>query len=153
MTIATLPRGGTSPRPPGSGSARLVLDIRPGDRMIVNGAALQFRSRTSVVLSNKARFLFGKQILAPEEANTPSRRVYFAMQSAYVAEHEQQQLRFQIIARDLAEEYQAATTSPTAREILNEALVELDSGRFWEAMRRVRELFAHDDAVLSVPAA
>jgi flagellar protein FlbT len=143
MSAAVTSRGG--------GGGRLVLEIRPGDRMLVNGAALQFRSRTSVVLSNRVRFLFGKQIMAPEEARTPSRRVYFAMQSAYMAE-EEERLRFLDLARDLAEEYRSATTSGTAREILRDALDDLEAGRCWEAMRRVRDLFAHDDAVLAVEA-
>lgn len=145
---ATTTRGTGRTRSGSAPGARLVLDIRPGDRMVVNGAALQFRSRTSVVLSNRVRFLFGKQIMAPEEASTPSRRVYFAMQSAYVADEEDVRLRFRIIARDLVEEYQVATTSGTARDILRDALCDLDADRCWEAMRRVRELFAHDDAVL-----
>jgi flagellar protein FlbT len=127
-----------------------VLELRAGDRMVVNGAALHFKTRSRVVLSNRARFLFGKQIMTPEEASTPSRRLYFAMQSAYVAEEERP--RFLLLARDLAEEYAAATTSLLAREILREAMQDLEAGRCWEAMRRVRELFPHDDAVLAAPA-
>lgn len=147
-------RDASAAREDGQGfSGRLVLEIRPGDRMLVNGAALQFRSRASVVLSNRARFLYGKQIMAPEEARTPVRRVYFAMQNAYMAEEEEERSRFAGLARDLAEEYRVATTSPTAREILRAALEDMEGGRCWEAMRRVRELFAHDDAVLGLAGA
>jgi len=35
-------------------------------------------------LAAKARFLFGKQIMAPEAATTPARRIYFALQTAYI---------------------------------------------------------------------
>ncbi|EFH10903.1 flagellar biosynthesis repressor FlbT [Pseudoroseomonas cervicalis] len=129
------------------GSGRLVLDLRAGDRMLVNGAALQFKTRTSVMLSNRARFLFGKQIMSPEDARTPARRVYFAIQAAYIAEEEE---RDQYVghARLLADEYAAATTSPTARNVLAQAIADLETGDCWEAMRRVRVLFAHDDAML-----
>lgn len=138
-------------RPPNrgrGGNGRLVLEFRAGDRMLVNGAALHFQTRASVVLSNRARFLFGKQILSPEDARTPARRVYFAIQSAYVCE-DAERPEYVAAARRLASEYAEATTSNVARTILAEALAELDEGRCWEAMRRVRELFAHDDAVLT----
>ncbi|MFC4170138.1 flagellar biosynthesis repressor FlbT [Teichococcus aestuarii] len=133
------------------GQGRLVLDLRAGDRMLVNGAALQFKTRTSVMLSNRARFLFGKQIMAPEEARTPARRVYFAIQAAYIAE-EHERADYIAEARRLAGEYSDATTSATARRLLAEAIADLEASDCWEAMRRVRTLFAHDDAVLGLAA-
>ncbi|WP_159997365.1 flagellar biosynthesis repressor FlbT [Roseomonas sp. 18066] len=130
------------------GAGRLVLDLRAGDRMLVNGAALQFKTRTSVMLSNRARFLFGKQIMSPEDARTPARRVYFAIQAAYIAEEDERD-QFVAMARGLADEYAAATTSATARSVLALAISDLEIGDCWEAMRRVRVLFPHDDAMLN----
>jgi len=128
--------------------SRLVLEFRAGDRMLVNGAALQFKTRASVVLSNRVRFLFGKQILSPEDARTPARRLYFAIQAAYVCE-DTERPRFLELARGLADEYAEATTSGTARILVAGAVADLEDGRCWDAMRRVRDLFAHDDAVLA----
>ena len=62
----------------------LVLELRQGDLMVVNGASIRFRNRTRIELPVRARFLFGKQVMAPELANTPARRIYFALQTAYV---------------------------------------------------------------------
>jgi flagellar protein FlbT len=128
--------------------SRLVLEFRAGDKMLVNGAALQFQTRASVVLSNRVRFLFGKQILAPEDARTPARRLYFAIQAAYVCE-DAERPRFLELARGLADDYAEATTSATARTLVGGAIADLEAGRCWDAMRRVRDLFAHDDAVLA----
>ncbi|NKC34005.1 flagellar biosynthesis repressor FlbT [Falsiroseomonas selenitidurans] len=133
-------------------ASRLVLEFRAGDKMLVNGAALQFRTRASVVLSNRVRFLFGKQILAPEDASTPARRVYFAVQAAYVCE-DSERPRYLEMASTLAAEYAEATTSAIARRMLEQAIIDLEAGNCWEAMRRIRELFAHDDAVLPPPQA
>lgn len=133
-------------------SSRLVLEFRAGDKMLVNGAALQFRTRASVVLSNRVRFLFGKQILAPEDACTPARRIYFAVQAAYVCE-DHERPHFLEIARGLANEYAEATTSATARRLLADSIADLEAGNCWEAMRRIRDLFAHDDTVLAAPPA
>jgi len=61
----------------------LVLELRPGDMMIVNGAPIRFRNRTRIELTARARFLFGKQLMTPDMANSPARRIYFALQTAY----------------------------------------------------------------------
>ena len=126
----------------------LVLELRQGDMMVVNGAPIRFRNRARIELAARARFLFGKQILAPEEARTPARRVYFAIQCAYVCEAPDRPGHI-AAARRLANEYAEATTSNIARTILAEAIELLEQDRCWEAMRAVRELFAHDDAVLT----
>ncbi|HEY8611421.1 MAG TPA: flagellar biosynthesis repressor FlbT [Roseomonas sp.] len=134
---------------PTPSQGRLVLDLRAGDRMLVNGAALQFKTRTSVMLGNHARFLFGKQIMSQEDARTPARRIYFAIQAAYVAE-DAERPAYIVAARELTDEYSAATTSDTARAILVSAIAALERGDCWEAMRGLRRLFAHDDAVLAL---
>ena len=126
---------------------RLVLEVRAGDRMVVNGAALEFTSRTSILLSNRARFLFGKQLMAPEKATTPSRRLYFGIQSAYLAEPLERP-GFVALARALAADYMVATTSEEVRSVLRQALADLEADRGWEALQAVRALFAHDDAML-----
>lgn len=131
-------------------NSRLVLEFRAGDKMLVNGAALQFQTRASVVLSNRVRFLFGKQILAPNDANTPARRLYFAIQAAYICD-DAERPQFLELARGLASDYAEASTSPTVKRLIERATEELEEGKCWEAMRRVRELFPHDDAMLSAP--
>ena len=67
----------------------LVLELRQGDLMVVNGAPIRFRNRARIELAAKARFLFGKQIMAPETATTPARRIYFALQTAYIGNEDE----------------------------------------------------------------
>ena len=62
----------------------LVLELRPDEMMIVNGAPIRFRTKSRIELTAKARFLFGKQIMPPDQADSPARRIYFALQSAYI---------------------------------------------------------------------
>ncbi|WP_428377489.1 flagellar biosynthesis repressor FlbT [Lichenicoccus sp.] len=64
--------------------ANLVLDLKPGEMMVINGAAIRFRTRSRLELLTRARFLFGKQIMSSLEAISPLRRIYCALQSAYV---------------------------------------------------------------------
>ncbi len=52
--------------------------------MILNGALIRFKTRTRLELNTQARFLFGKQIMHAEEATTPARKAYYALQQAYI---------------------------------------------------------------------
>ncbi|MCB5945221.1 flagellar biosynthesis repressor FlbT [Acidocella sp. KAb 2-4] len=63
----------------------LVLELRQGESMIVNGAVIRFKTRTRLELSTQARFLFGRQIMRAEDATTPARQAYYALQQAYIA--------------------------------------------------------------------
>ena len=60
--------------------SNLVLELRQGEVMIVNGAPIRFRTKSRIELTAKARFLFGKQIMPPDQADSPARRIYFALQ-------------------------------------------------------------------------
>ncbi|HUM08253.1 MAG TPA: flagellar biosynthesis repressor FlbT [Acidocella sp.] len=62
----------------------LVLELKQGESMILNGAVIRFKTRTRLELSTPARFLFGRQIMREEEATTPARKAYYALQKAYI---------------------------------------------------------------------
>ena len=64
--------------------ANLVLELKPGEMMVINGASIRFRTKSRIELASRARFLFGKQIMAPDKATTPASRIYYALQTAYI---------------------------------------------------------------------
>ncbi|HWL82575.1 MAG TPA: flagellar biosynthesis repressor FlbT [Roseomonas sp.] len=125
----------------------LVLELRQGDLLVVNGAPLRFRNRARVELTSRARFLFGKQIMTPEAATTPARRIYFAVQTAYIG-NEEERLRGLELARDLAAEFRAATTSAQAWELLDNAIAAAEQDECYQALRMIRRLIQHEDAAL-----
>jgi len=127
----------------------LVLELRQGDLMVVNGAAIRFRSRTRVELMAKARFLFGKQVMAAEAANTPARRIYHALQEAYVGPEETRDTAL-AAARALIAEFQEATTSDLARGLLDRALMLAESDDWFAALKHVRIVMRHEAAVLGL---
>jgi flagellar protein FlbT len=128
----------------------LVLEMRPGDMMVVNGAPIRFRNRVRIELAAKARFLFGKQLMAPEAATTPARRIYFALQTAYIGT-EEERARAMVAARGLILEFQDATTSAQARALLAEALALAEGDDCYRALRLARRVIAHEAEVLGLP--
>jgi flagellar protein FlbT len=127
--------------------SNLVLELRQGDMMVVNGAAMRFRSRTRVELTAHARFLFGRQIMAPADADTPSRRIYFALQTAYIGE-EHERPDGLADAVQLIEAFKGATTSASAVALLDAALACAQADKCYLALRLVRRVVRHEDAVL-----
>lgn len=114
--------------------------------MIINGAPIRFKTRSRIELAGQARFLFGKQILTPDEANTPARRIYFALQAVYVGTDEERAAAL-ISAAALIDAFKAATTSALAREILDRALVLAQEGACYDALKLARRIIRHESAV------
>ncbi len=129
----------------------LVLELRPGEAMIINGALVRFRTRSRIELVAKARFMFGKQIMAPEQADTPARRIYLALQTAYVGE-EQARLDGLAEAHELISAFKEATTSALAREILDRAEAAAADDNCYLALKLTRRIINHEDTVLGRPA-
>ena len=127
--------------------SNLVLELRPGETMVINGAPIRFRVKTRIELTAHARFLFGKQIMPPDEADTPARRIYFALQSAYIG-NEEERVRGLGNARALIAEFKAATTSTLARDMLDRALASAEADDCYQALKLTRRIIQHEDTVL-----
>ncbi|CAG4921943.1 unnamed protein product [Acidocella sp. C78] len=125
----------------------LVLELRQGDIMVLNGAPIRFRTKSRIELTAKARFMFGKQILRPDEVNTPAKQIYFALQTAYIGTTEERESAL-LRARELIEQFKQATTSPLAREILDRALECAKADDCYEALKLSRRIMRHEAAVL-----
>ncbi len=125
----------------------LVLELRQGETMIVNGAPIRFRTKSRIELTAHARFLFGKQIMAPDQCDSPARRIYFALQTAYIGADDER-ARGLASARALAAEFKSASTSALAREILDRALACAEADDCYRALKLARRIIRHEDAVL-----
>lgn len=115
--------------------------------MVINGAPIRFRSKTRIELTAHARFLFGKQIMAPDEADSPARQIYFALQSAYIGKDDEREQGL-ASAHQLADRFKAATSSALAREILDRALAAAEADECYTALKLARRIIRHEDAVL-----
>jgi flagellar protein FlbT len=127
--------------------SNLVLELRQGEVMIVNGAPIRFRTRSRIELTAKARFLFGKQIMPPDQVDSPGRRIYFALQSAYIGNESEREAGLES-ARNYIAEFQQATTSDLVRVILDKALFAAEEDDCYSALKLIRRIIQHEDSVL-----
>ena len=127
--------------------SNLVLELRQGEVMIVNGAPIRFRTKSRIELTAHARFLFGKQIMQPDQVDSPARGIYYALQSAYIGVDGERGLGL-ITARKLIDEFKEVTTSALAAEILDRAMAAAEADDCYQALKLARRIIRHEDSVL-----
>ena len=116
----------------------LVLELKQGESMILNGAVIRFKTRTRLELNSHARFLFGKQIMPAEDATSPLRQAYFALQQAYISDEEVRPEALQR-ARDIIRRFMGE--APEAQREDWSALLRLTSEEtVLDALKRARQM-------------
>jgi len=127
----------------------LKLSLRPGERFVVNGAVVQNGDRRSaLVLQNKASVLREKDIMQPEEANSPARRIYFPVMLMYLDEGSQPALYGEFAER-LAEFMSALRNPVMLAECLNVS-AEVMAGEYYKALMRCRKLIVYEDELIGM---
>ena len=73
----------------------LIIDLKPGEKLIINGAVVEnIGANTKLRVLNDCALMRQKEILSDEDAVTPASRVYYALQCAYIfPEHKDQYLQ------------------------------------------------------------
>ncbi len=132
--------------------ANLVLELKPGEMMVINGASIRFRSRSRIELASRARFLFGKQIMAPQDARSPARRIYYALQNAYVGTDAERAVALSELEAMVAM-FREATTSASAVVILEAIMHHVRADEYYLALKLGRRIIRHEDAVLQAASA
>ncbi len=127
--------------------SNLVLELRQGEVMVINGAPIRFRTKTRIELTAHARFLFGKQIMPPDEADSPARQFYFALQSAYIGT-DPERAQGLAAAREIGKRFKAATSSALACEIIDRAIDAAEADECYQALKLARRIIRHEDSVL-----
>ncbi len=125
----------------------LVLELKADDLLIINGAPMKVRNKTRIELNGTARFLFGKQIMPPGSDTTPARRIYYAIQTAYIG-NEEERPPARSAAREFCNAFASHTTSRLAIELLNDAMRAVDEDRCYDALKLIRRIILHEDAIL-----
>ena len=125
----------------------LKLSLKPGERFVVNGAVLQNGDRRAVLLlQNKASILREKDIIQPEDANTPARRIYFPIMMMYLDPTEANKFYDEFVLR--LNEFMGAIRST---DVLKECVSlsrEVMGADYYKALTRCRKLLTYEQGLL-----
>ncbi len=122
----------------------LKLSLRPGERFVVNGAVVQNGDRrASLVLQNKASVLREKDIMQPEDAASPARRIYFPIMLLYLGEGSIEEAHA-LFAMRLTEFMGAVRDAAILAECVGVSQ-DVMAGDCYKALMRCRKLIQYED--------
>jgi flagellar protein FlbT len=128
----------------------LKIQLKPKERVIINGAVIEgdAEARTEIVVLNNASVMRSKHILQQEGADTPVKRLYFQVQMMYIDEEHRDgyQSDYQKYLKDL----EATFSIPTIKQSLGLVRASVEAGRYYDAMKVVRELIKVESELLKI---
>ncbi|MFW2341050.1 flagellar biosynthesis repressor FlbT [Brevundimonas sp.] len=122
----------------------LKLSLKPGERFVLNGAVVQNGDRRSVlVLQNKASVLREKDIMQPDEVNSPARRIYFPVMMMYLDEAAAAKFHDEFTLR--VSEFMSATRNPDAMADCVAASRHVLAREYYKALMTARKLIEYEE--------
>lgn len=122
----------------------LKLSLKPHEKFVLNGAVVQNGDRRGVLLlQNKASVLREKDIMQADEANSPSRRIYFPVMMMYLNESDASSYHEEFIRR--LQEFMGAIINPTIlADCVNISKLVLQR-EYYKALTLCRKLIEYED--------
>ena len=123
----------------------LKVELKPGERLIVGNCVItNSDQRTRLFIDGKAPILREKDILTHETANSPARRIYFAVQLMYIHED----------TAKLSDDYfklvnDIVTAAPSTIRIVDEINNEILTGQLYKALKAAKKLIQYEQELLA----
>jgi flagellar biosynthesis repressor protein FlbT len=123
----------------------LKVELKPGERIILGECVItNDDQRTRLLIEGQMPILREKDILTPELADTPAKRIYLAVQLMYTSRDPRphHEVYFALV-RDILEA--APSTWPYIEGINNLIL----TGEMYKALKQARKLIAYEQELVS----
>jgi flagellar biosynthesis repressor protein FlbT len=126
----------------------LKLSLKPGEKLVLNGAVIaNGDKRASLIIQNKACLLREKDIMQPEEAETPARRIYLPIMMMYLDPEGSEQYYNDFALR--MTEFMGAIRNREALATCIEISRDVMAASFYKALMLCRKLFEFERERLS----
>ena len=122
------------------------ITLRAGERLFINGAVIRIDRKASIELLNEVTFLLENHVMQAEEATTPVRQIYFAVQIMLMDPTAAGSAA--PVAHSLIDSALGAYRAPELTAGLRGVATSLVRGRNFEALKALRGLFALEDKEL-----
>ena len=122
----------------------LKVELKPHERLIIGNCIItNSDQRTRLLIDGKTPILREKDILTAETANTPAKRIYFAIQLMYL-DDDIAKLREQYFS--LVNDFVRA--APSSTPLLDQINNEILTGSLYKALRTTKKLIAYEQELL-----
>jgi flagellar biosynthesis repressor protein FlbT len=127
----------------------LKLKLGANERLVVNGAVLVNGAyRTTLVVKNFAHIMREKDVLQEEDANTPTKRLYFLIQ-AMLMQPPPPDLLLETY-RSAHEQLQDVYIKQNNKAILQDVDLLVNAGDYYKALAKLHPLIAYEAKLLNV---
>jgi len=118
----------------------LKIELKPGERAILNGVVIEGASdgRTEFVVLNRATIMRERHIIREEDANTPIKRLYFALQMLYIEPAQRE--TYLPLFYNYAKALETTLSLPTLKFALEQIVASAEGGQFYEALKICRAM-------------
>ncbi|MHB8910071.1 MAG: flagellar biosynthesis repressor FlbT [Syntrophales bacterium] len=123
----------------------LKIILKPHEKFIIGGAVItNGDAKSAFIVENDVPILREKDILTPVAADTPCKRIYFAIQLMYIdgkslPEHHR---IFWELVKDVAE------AAPSRRPMLKEISENILNARYYQALKLTKKLIEYEREVI-----
>jgi flagellar protein FlbT len=126
----------------------LKLTLKPGERVAVNGAVIvNGDRRVSFIIENQARVLRERDILKPENADTPAKRIYLPIMLMYLDPSAKAALTPEYETR--LSEFADAVSSHEALQTCLRLAANVANGEYYKALSECRTLIEFEKTRLA----
>jgi flagellar biosynthesis repressor protein FlbT len=123
----------------------LKITVKPHEKLIIGGAVIANGSaKSELLIENNVPILRGKDIMSLHEADSPCKRIYFAIQLMYVDQENlvDHHKTYWELVRDVAE------AAPSRRPVLQGISDNVLNRRYYQALKLTRSLIAYEQEVI-----
>jgi flagellar protein FlbT len=122
----------------------LKLSLKPGEKFVLNGAVVQNGDRRAVlVLQNKASVLREKDIMQPDDVQSPARRIYFPVMMMYLDEDNAEKFYDEFVRR--LTEFMGVIANPTVLAECVNISKHCMAREYYKALMTCRKLIEYED--------
>ena len=124
----------------------LRIELAPHERLIIGDASIRNGSRRAeFIVETKSKVLRERDIITEGQADTPCKRLYLTLETAYLSDDPSA-----ADARFIAEANEIMAAVPTTTPIIAEVFEAMLAGEYYKALKRARRLLAHEEHLLAI---
>ena len=124
----------------------LKITLKPHERMVIGGAVVtNGNTKCNLLVENKVPILREKDIMNEKDADSPCRRIYFAIQLMYIDEENliTHHNTYWKLVQDVVK------AAPSTLGLIDQISEQILSSRYYQALKLTRKLIAYEQEVLA----
>ncbi len=129
----------------------LKVTLKPGEKFVINGAVvINGDRRANLLIQNKVSILREKDVLLPEQATTPVKRIYFAVMMMYLDDKAYRTYYDEFV--DRTTEFINAISNKDALEMCISIIEDVNERQFYRALITCKKLLPFEESRLKFKA-